>query len=233
MSSGGTTITSLAEHLRQKVAVESGTTEQMDAQTQSAQVHARQARRRVTRARVPDPEQRQPGGRQRARATRLRRLAGRRVPGRSSPRHVQARRRRRSRTRPTASRCRRAAASTRPILARCRCYGRTASTRRSSRSGACRRRDRQPGDQRGDELAQPGGRGDLARAPPTQPRRPGGLSEIKAVPVRHPGRWVAARDHPRDRGGARALGRQQRATSSGAVVGAIPVRRARSCTGCA
>ena len=54
--------------------------------------------------------------------------------------------------------------------------------------------------------------------------------DITAVPVRRPGRWIAARDHPDHRRVAGPLGRQQHALPL-AYRRPLPVRRAGSCTG--
>ena len=72
----------------------------------------------------------------------------------------------------------------------------------------------------------------------SDPRDAGGLSdesadrtaEIKAVPVRHPGRWVGRRGHRRPRGDAGPLARHARTGSQWDIVAPLPVRPRRSCT---
>ena len=77
-----------------------------------------------------------------------------------------------------------------PVLAGLEALIADGRTRRSSRSGACSRGDHHPEDQRRDQLATSRWSPRPETVEPAAP--PAGPGDIKAVPVRHPGRWVAA-----------------------------------------
>ncbi len=155
------------------VSVETGTTEQADADSAEQEVHQRRQEGRH-RADVPDAVRREPRALQRPRAGRHGRLAGRRLPGQAVQRQVQARRQGYG-VAPYGIAVPKADGTLdRRSSRRSRTSSRTASTRRSSRSGASSRAPTRPGDQRArSELAAGGRQRDVLEAEPAPSRLSG------------------------------------------------------------
>ena len=132
----------------------------------------------------------QPRARQRTRGNRHGRLAGRRLPGQAVGRRGSSASADATAPRPTGSRCRRTTAWPSPMLA---------ALKELMANGAYAAILKKWGRRRAAAISNPAinGATELSRqrrCPGVMraPTPPGGLSEIKAVPVRHPGRWVAA-----------------------------------------